>query len=109
MYNIVLRDGLPCTTFLDLWVASAIVGIREDHFLIYGFLDSTRCRPPGAADREFWLYFVGFLASKLVRMAPDPQDSFGPSFRPNGRLWTRFGPFSMIWAGTDVMCSVETG
>ena len=61
-------------------------------------------RPPGAADREFWLYFVGFLASKLVRMGPDnPQDSFGPSFRSNGRFWTRFGPFSMIWARTDIV------
>ena len=65
---------------------------------------SNMYRPPGAADREFWLYFVGFLASKVVRMAPDdPQDSFGPSFRPNGRFWTRFGPFSMIWARTDIV------
>ena len=24
-------------------------------------------RPPGVADREVWLYFVRFLASKLVR------------------------------------------
>ena len=27
-------------------------------------------RPPGAADREFWLYFVEFWASKLVWMGP---------------------------------------
>ena len=36
-------------------------------------------RPPGVADREFWLYFARFLAPKVVRMGLDsPQDSFGP-------------------------------
>ena len=65
---------------------------------------ATRYRPPGAADREFGLYFVRFLAPKVVRMGPDnPQDSFGPSFRPNGRFWTRFKSFSMIWARTDIV------
>ena len=34
-------------------------------------VDHNMYRPPGAADQEFWLYFVGFLTSKLVRMGPD--------------------------------------
>ena len=65
-------------------------------------------RPPGAADREFWLYFVGFLASKLVRMGPDgPQDSFGPSLRPNGRFSTHFGPNLMFLAPTGTLVSQD--
>ena len=37
-------------------------------------------------------------------MGPDrPQDSFGLCFGPNGRFWTHFGPFSMIWARTDIV------
>ena len=66
--------------------------------------------PPGAADREFWLYFVGFLASKVVRMAPDnPQDSFGPSFRPNRRFSTHFGSNFMFWAPTGTLVSQDLG
>ena len=59
-------------------------------------------RPPGAADREFWLYFAGFLASKLVGKGPDdPQDSFGPSFRPNRRFSTHLASNLMFLAGPD--------
>ena len=68
----------------------------------------TRYWPPGAADREFWLYFVGFLASKLVRMGPDnPQDSFGPSFRPNRQLSTHFGSNLMFLASTGTLVSQD--
>ena len=56
---------------------------------------------PRAPDREFWLYFVGFLAPKVVRMAPDnPQDSFGPGFKPNRRFSTHFGP-NLMFLGPD--------
>ena len=61
-------------------------------------------RPPGAADREFWIYFTAFLVSKLVRMGPNnPQDSFGPSFRPNRRLSTRFLSNLMLLAPTGTL------
>ena len=67
-------------------------------------------RPPGAADREFWLYFVGFLASKLVGKGPDnPQDSFGPSFKPNGRFSTHFKPNLMFLAPTGTLVSQDLG
>ena len=67
-------------------------------------------RPPGAADREFWLYFGRFLVSKLVRMGPDnPQDSFGPSFRPNRRFSTHFGPNLMFLAPTGTLVSQDLG
>ena len=67
-------------------------------------------RPPGAADREFWLCFVGFLASKLVQMAPaNPQDSFGPSFRPNGRFSPHLGPNLMFLALTGTLVSQDLG
>ena len=64
--------------------------------------------PPGAADQEFGLNFVGFLASKLVWMGPDdPQDSFGPSFRPNRRFSTHFGPNLMFLGGTETLVSQD--
>ena len=70
----------------------------------------TRYRPPGAADREFWLYSVGFLAPKLVRMGPDdPQDSFGPSFKPNRRFSTHFGPNLMFLAPTGTLVGQDLG
>ena len=63
---------------------------------------------PRAADREFWLYFVRFFASKVVRMSPDnPQDSFGPSFRPNGRFSTHFGLNLMFLALTGTLVSQD--
>ena len=67
-------------------------------------------RPPGAADRELWLCVVGFLAAKLVRMGPDnPQDSFGPSFRPNRRFSTHFGPNLVFLAPTGTLVSQDLG
>ena len=55
--------------------------------------------------------FLGFFAEdgplEWVRPIPKtPQLSWhasGASFRPNGRLWTQFEPFSMIWARTDIV------
>ena len=34
---------------------------------------------------------------------PPPAEFHAPSFRSNGRFWTRFGPFLMIWARTDIL------
>ena len=37
-------------------------------------------------------------------MGPDNRfGSFGFCFAPNGRVSTHFGPFSMIWARTDIV------
>ena len=63
-----------------------------------------------AADREFWLYFVGYLASKLVRKVPDdPQDSFGQSFRPHRRFSTHFESILMFLAPTGTLVSQDLG
>ena len=43
-------------------------------------------------------------------MGPDnPQDSFGPSFRPNGRFSTHFGPNLMFLAPTGTLVSQDLG
>ena len=60
------------------------------------------------ADREFWLYFVRFLAPKLVGIGPDnPQDSLGPSFKPNRRFSTHFGPNLMFLDGTGTLVNQD--
>ena len=46
----------------------------------------------------------------MVWMGPDnPQDSFGPSFRPNGRFSTHFGPNLMFLAPTGTLVSQDLG
>ena len=43
-------------------------------------------------------------------MGPDnPQDSFGPSFRPNRRFSTHFGPNLMFLAPTGTLVSQDLG
>ena len=54
----------------------------------------------------FWAYFLTFLAQDgpLERVRPIPNaperswHASGPSFTPNGRFWTHFGPFLMFLA-----------
>ena len=53
-------------------------------------------RPPGA-DREFWLYFVGFLAAGPVPKAPEGLwDSFGPILEAWRPFLTHFGHFMIL-------------
>ena len=48
--------------------------------------------------------FYFFLVAGPVPNAPERSwHASGPIFRPNGRFWTRFGPFLMIWARTDIL------
>ena len=55
----------------------------------------------GAARPDF---FTFFLVAGPVRNAPERSwHASGPIFRPNGRFWTRFGAFLMIWARTDIL------
>ena len=45
-----------------------------------------------------------FFAAGPVRNAPERSwHASGPIFRPNRRFWTRFGPFLMICARTDIL------
>ena len=57
---------------------------------------------PGAARAHFFTFFAGDGPLEWVRPIPKaPERSWhasGPSFRPNGRFCTRFGPFSMFLA-----------
>ena len=52
-------------------------------------------------------FFAGDGPLEWVRPIPKaPERSWhasGPSFSPNGRFWTRFGSFLMIWARTDIL------
>ena len=61
---------------------------------------------PGAAWPHFFTFFAGDGPLEWVRPIPNALerswDASGSSFSPNGRFWTRFGPFLMIWAGTDI-------
>ena len=74
-------------------------------------------RPPqvgclGRLGHTFLLFLPGDGSLECVRPIPKaPERSWhasGPSFRPNGRLWTQFGPFSMIWARTDIVDPTRT-
>ena len=62
---------------------------------------------PGAARAHFFTFFAGDGPLEWVRPIPKaPERSWhasGPSFSPNGRFWTRFGSFLMIWARTDIL------
>ena len=54
--------------------------------------------------------FCRILAPKLVWMAPDkPQDSLGPSFKPNHRFSNHFGTNLMLLAPTATLISQELG
>ena len=65
-------------------------------------------QPPGAADREFGLYLVGFLVSKLVWMAQDnPQDPFGPTFRTKRRFSTHVRPNLMFLERTGTLVNQD--
>ena len=68
--------------------------------------DGAAGRPPGAVFLEK-SDFLPFLASGVVRMGPDnPQDSFGPSFKPNRRFSTHFGPNLMFLELTGTLADV---
>ena len=55
----------------------------------------------GAVDREFGLYFGGFLAAGPVPEARKwPRHARGPILRTWRPFWTHFGPFSPIQGQT---------
>ena len=60
------------------------------------------CGIPGAARAHFFTFFAGDGPLEWVRPIPKaPERSWhasGPSFRPNRRFWTHFGPFLMFLA-----------